>query len=402
MRIAIVGAGIAGLGSAWLLQKQGHAVTLFEANDYLGGHTHTVDVTLDGLTAPVDTGFLVFNDRTYPHLVALFDELGVASVPSEMSFSARIDAAGLEWAGTSVASLFAQPRSALRPDFWRMLADIARFNRETTALLEGDGLWSISLGEYLDERGFRAPLRDWYLLPMAAAIWSSPRKDILDFPLPTFVRFCHNHGLLSIRNRPQWRTVQGGGREYVAKIAARLPDVRRATPVQRIRRGAVGVDIEAAGRVERFDEVVLACHSDQARRLLADATLERRPAAFGDPLPAEPGRSAHRRFAASALAPRVGGLELSRGRRPRWLAIRCGILFAEQAAAAPVRNAGHRDTQPALRSRSCAHPPGIRVLAPAAGRAGARRAGAVRSRCKAFATPGTRVRGWAMASTRTA
>ena len=272
MRIAIVGAGIAGLGSAWLLQKQGHAVTLFEANDYLGGHTHTVDVTLDGVAAPVDTGFLVFNDRTYPHLVALFDELGVASVPSEMSFSARIDAAGLEWAGTSVASLFAQPKSALRPDFWRMLADIARFNRETTALLERDALWSISLGEYLDERGFRAPLRDWYLLPMAAAIWSSPRKDILDFPLPTFVRFCHNHGLLSIRNRPQWRTVQGGGREYVAKIAARLPDVRRATPVQRIRRGALGVDVEAAGRVERFDEVVLACHSDQARRLLADVT----------------------------------------------------------------------------------------------------------------------------------
>jgi len=272
VRIAIVGAGIAGLGSAWLLQKQGHAVTLFEANDYLGGHTHTVDVTLEGRTAPVDTGFLVFNDRTYPHLVALFDELGIASVASEMSFSARIDAARLEWAGTSVASLFAQPWSALRPDFWRMLADIARFNRETTALLERDALWSISLGEFLDERRFGAPLRDWYLLPMAAAIWSSPKKDILDFPLPTFVRFCHNHGLLSIHNRPQWRTVQGGGREYVAKIAARLPDVRRATPVQRIRRGAHGVDVEAAGRVERFDEVVLACHSDQARRLLADAT----------------------------------------------------------------------------------------------------------------------------------
>jgi predicted NAD/FAD-binding protein len=153
-----------------------------------------------------------------------------------------------------------------------MLADIARFNRETTALLERDALWSISLGEFLDERGFGAPLRDWYLLPMAAAIWSSPRKDILDFPLPTFVRFCHNHGLLAIRNRPQWRTVRGGGREYVAKIAARLHDVRPSTPVQTIRRGARGVDVQAAGRVERFDEIVLACHSDQARRLLADPT----------------------------------------------------------------------------------------------------------------------------------
>ena len=272
MRIAIVGAGIAGLGSAWLLHKQGHAVTLYEANDYLGGHTHTVDVTLDGLTAPVDTGFLVFNDRTYPNLVALFDELGVVSVASEMSFSARIDAAGLEWAGTSVASLFAKPSNALRPDFWRMLVDIARFNRETTALVARDALPAISLGAFLDDGRYGASFRDWYLLPMAAAIWSSPKKDILDFPLPTFVRFCHNHGLLSIHNRPQWRTVQGGGREYVAKIAARLPDVRRATPVQRIRRGAHGVDVEAAGRVERFDEVVLACHSDQARRLLADAT----------------------------------------------------------------------------------------------------------------------------------
>ncbi len=272
MRIAIVGSGIAGLGSAWRLQRQGHAVTLYEANDYLGGHTHTVDVTLDGVTAPVDTGFLVFNDRTYPNLVALFAELGVVSVASEMTFSARIDTAGLEWAGTNVASLFAQPSNALRPAFWRMLADILRFNRETTALLEREGLWSISLGEFLDERAFGVPFRDWYLLPMAAAIWSSPKKDILDFPLATFVRFCHNHGLLGIRNRPQWRTVRGGGRAYVAQIARRLSDVRLATPVRRIRRGAHGVDVETAGRSERFDEVVLACHSDQARRLLADPT----------------------------------------------------------------------------------------------------------------------------------
>ena len=272
MRIAIIGSGIAGLGTAWLLHRQGHAVTLFEANDYLGGHTNTVDVTIDGVTAPVDTGFLVFNDRTYPNLVALFDELGVASVASEMSFSARIDAAGLEWAGTSFASLFAQPRSALRPDFWRMLADILRFNRETTERVECGTLPVVTLGAFLDDRRFGKPFRDWYLLPMAAAIWSSSQKDILDFPLPTFVQFCHNHGLLRLRDRPQWRTVRGGGREYVAKIAARLPDVRRATPVQRIRRGMRGVDVEALGRSERFDEVVLACHSNQAHRLLADPT----------------------------------------------------------------------------------------------------------------------------------
>jgi predicted NAD/FAD-binding protein len=272
VRIAIVGAGIAGLGTAWLLQKQGHAVTLYEANERLGGHTHTVDVTIDGVTAPVDTGFLVFNDRTYPRLVALFDELGVDSVPSEMSFSARIDAAGLEWAGTSVAALFAQPVSALRPRFWQMLADILRFNRETTSLVESNALPSIPLCAFLDAGRYAAPFRDWYLLPMAAAIWSSPKRDILEIPLPTFLRFCHNHGLLRIRDRPQWRTVRGGGRTYIAKIAERLDDVRCAVPVHRIRRGERSVAVETAGRVEHYDEVVLACHSDQARALLADPT----------------------------------------------------------------------------------------------------------------------------------
>ena len=277
MRIAIVGSGIAGLGSAWLLQQQGHAVTLFEADARLGGHTHTVDVTLDGVTAPVDTGFLVFNDRTYPHLIALFDELGVASTASEMSFSVRVDDRRLEWAGTSLAALFAQPRNALRPAYWRMLADIARFNRETTRMLAADAVWSISLGEYLDHRRYSTPFRDWYLVPMAAAIWSSPKKDILDFPLPTFARFCHNHGLLQIADRPQWRTVVGGARTYVAKIAARLADVRVATPVEQVRRSARGVDVTAAGRSEHYDEVVLACHSDQALGLLRDpAPHERR------------------------------------------------------------------------------------------------------------------------------
>jgi predicted NAD/FAD-binding protein len=264
VRIAIVGSGIAGLGSAWLLQQQGHAVTVFEAAERLGGHTHTVDVTLDGVTAPVDTGFLVFNDRTYPRLTALFDELGVASAASEMSFSVRVDAEGLEWAGTDLAALFAQPRNAFKPAYWRMLADIVRFNRETTAMLANDAVWSLSLGEYLDHGGYSRAFRDWYLLPMAAAIWSSPRKDILDFPLPAFARFCANHGLLQILDRPQWRTVAGGGRTYVAKIADRLADVRIMTRVERVRRTAHGVELTARGRVEPFDEVVLACHSDQA------------------------------------------------------------------------------------------------------------------------------------------
>jgi predicted NAD/FAD-binding protein len=256
VRIAIVGAGIAGLGAAWLLTRQGHAVTLFEAGATLGGHTSTVDVTLEGRTFPVDTGFLVFNDRTYPRLISLFAELGVPSVASEMSFSCRIDRDGLEWSGTNIGSLFAQPRNALRPAFWRMLADITRFNRNAGALDERRRRWSVSLGEYLDAEKYSTPFRDWYLLPMAASIWSAPKRDILDFPLPTFVRFCRNHGLLQVADRPRWRTVQGGGRVYVAKIAAQLADVRTSTPVRRIVRHARGVEIDTADRPgEAFDEI---------------------------------------------------------------------------------------------------------------------------------------------------
>jgi predicted NAD/FAD-binding protein len=270
-RIAVVGSGIAGLGSAHLLRRQGHAVTVFEAAPRAGGHTHTVDVTLEGITHPVDTGFLVFNDRTYPKLIALFDELGVASVASDMSFSVRHDREGLEWAGTSLASLFAQPGNALRPRFWSMLADIARFNRATTTGLRDGTLPDVSLGAFLSRERYGAPLRDWYLLPMAAAIWSSPQREILDFPLQTFVRFCHNHGLLALRNRPQWRTVQGGGRTYVNRLLAGLDDVRLGCPVVRIARRPDGVMVDSDRRIgERFDAVVLACHSDQALRLLGD------------------------------------------------------------------------------------------------------------------------------------
>ncbi len=275
MRVAIIGAGIAGLGCAWLLTRQGRQVTLFEANDYLGGHTHTIDVTLDGATAPVDTGFLVYNDRTYPKLVALLDELGVASTPSTMTFSVRNDAAGVEWSGSDFNSLFAQPTNALRPEFWRMLVDVLRFNREATAMQRQGRAEAVTLGDFLDVRGYSAPFRDWYLLPMAAAIWSSSAREVLAFPLPTLIRFCHLHGLLGIFGRPQWRTVAGGGREYVARIAAQLTDVRCSTPIRQIRRcgGYVEVDTPALA-AERFDEIVIACHSDQALALLADASRE--------------------------------------------------------------------------------------------------------------------------------
>lgn len=275
MRVAIIGSGIAGLGCAWLLTHQGRRVTLFEADDRLGGHTHTVDVALDGTVAPVDTGFLVYNDRTYPTLVALFDELEVESAPSAMTFSVRNDAADIEWSGSDIGALFAQRRNTLRPAFWRMLADVLRFNRQTTAMHVEGRVGAGTLGEFLDAHRYSAPFRDWYLLPMTAAIWSTSTRHALDLPLPTLVRFCHDHGLLQIFHRPQWRTVAGGGRVYVDKIAARLADVRRSTLVRRVVRRREHVEVETPGRpTEQFDEVVLACHSDQALALLADASRE--------------------------------------------------------------------------------------------------------------------------------
>lgn len=277
MRIAIVGAGIAGLGSAWLLHGQGHDVTVFEAADWLGGHAHTVDVTLEDRTHPVDTGFLVFNDRTYPRLLQLFDELGIESVASEMSFAVRHDREGIEWAGTDATTLFAQPRNALRPAFWRMLADVARFNRSATTLQVNGTLPRGSLGDFLVRECYSQAFRDWYLLPMGAAIWSAPAREMLDFPLASFVRFCHNHGLLRLTDRPRWRTVAGGARAYVEKIAARLPDVRVATRVLRVRRIGGGVEIDSEARIgEHFDAVVMACHSDQSLALLGDSSSAER------------------------------------------------------------------------------------------------------------------------------
>ena len=275
-KIALVGSGIAGLGAAHRLTALGHQVTLFEANDYLGGHTHTVDVTLEGIEAPVDTGFLVFNERTYPNLISLFAELGVASTPSEMSFSLRNDADQIEWAGTSLRALFAQPQNAVRPAFWRMLRDIARFNATASASVGDDTPDNgETLRAHLVRNGYGREFRDWYLLPMAAAIWSSPQADIEDFPFASFARFCANHGLLQITDRPQWRTVSGGGREYVRKIAANLRDVRLNTPVSAIHRRENTVEItfaqNGAAYHQTFDQVVLACHSDQALALLADA-----------------------------------------------------------------------------------------------------------------------------------
>lgn len=272
----MVGAGIAGLSAAWLLSRA-HDVTLFEANDYLGGHTHTVEVTLDGVTAPVDTGFLVFNDRTYPHLIALFDHLGVASCASDMSFSVRIDAENIEWAGSNLAAVFAQRRNLLRPQFWGMLSDILRFNREATAIAQGSGGSALTLGEFLAAGIYGRAFRDWYLLPMAGAIWSCPTAMMLDYPARTFFAFCANHGLLQVSDRPQWRAVIGGARTYVDRLATEIGNIRVNTPVAAVLRRPGGAMLRlAGGDTQIFDVVVLACHSDQALRLLGDADAAER------------------------------------------------------------------------------------------------------------------------------
>lgn len=273
MRIAVVGAGISGLSAAWLLAP-GHEVVLFEASHYAGGHSNTVDVYLDGVTHPVDTGFLVHNDRTYPNLIQLFPLLKVATHPSEMTFSVSLPSADVEWAGSDLGSLFAQTRNLWRPAFWRMLSHILRFNRDADELLTEATVSGETLGQLLSRHGYSREFRDWYLYPMGAAIWSSPLKGMDVFPAETFIRFCLNHGLLQIMNRPQWKTVVNGSRVYVQAMLERIGNVRLSSPVTAVRRAADAVEIESIHGCEKFDRVILACHTDQALALLSDAHAE--------------------------------------------------------------------------------------------------------------------------------
>ncbi|MGQ9724339.1 MAG: NAD(P)/FAD-dependent oxidoreductase [Tepidimonas sp.] len=286
MKVAIVGSGISGLAVAHRLHGQAH-ITLFEANDYFGGHTHTVDVTLPNehgqlATHGVDTGFLVFNEQTYPNLIALLAALGVPSAPSDMSFSVQVPAGvhgpALEWGGASLGTVFAQRRNLVRPRFWGMLADLLRFNRLCTRLaLDGrDAQLQQPLGDFLREHGFGDAFRDWYFLPMIGCIWSCPTDQMLQFPVATMIRFCHNHGLLQVNDRPQWYTVAGGARQYVERIVAKVPDARLSTPVRRIERDVAGATVFTDAGAERFDEVVIATHSDQALALLAHPSARER------------------------------------------------------------------------------------------------------------------------------
>jgi predicted NAD/FAD-binding protein len=270
VNIAIIGSGISGLTSAYLLNRS-HEITVFEASDWIGGHTHTVDVTVEGRSYAVDTGFIVFNDWTYPNFIRLLEQLGVGFKPTEMSFSVTDPDSGLEYNGNNLNSLFAQRRNLLSPGFWGMLRDIQRFNKEALRDLQEERIdINTTLDDYLKAGGYGERFILHYIVPMGAAIWSMSMADMLGFPLQLFVRFFKNHGLLSISNRPQWRVIEGGSSAYIEPLTASFRErIRLNCPVTRVERDEEGVVIHSAAGIERFDKVVFACHSDQALKLLA-------------------------------------------------------------------------------------------------------------------------------------
>lgn len=275
MRIAIIGTGIAGLSSAWLLHKH-HDITVYEADNRIGGHSNTVNVQIEDETIPVDTGFIVFNDRTYPNLNALFAELDIPAKPSSMSFSVSVGDGGLEYAGDRISSLFAQRRNLFRPAHYRMIADILRFYRESVAMVAEDRIPDCSLGRLLRDGGYgRAFIYD-HILPMGSAIWSADIREMLDFPATTFLRFFANHGLLTVNDQPQWLTVDGGSRVYVERLSAPFRSrIRTGTPVRAVRRSEGGVIVQTDGEeAENYDQVIFATHADTTLALLADADPE--------------------------------------------------------------------------------------------------------------------------------
>jgi uncharacterized protein len=270
MKIAIIGSGIAGLTCAYLLNRR-HDITVFEASDWIGGHTHTVPVTVDGRDYALDTGFIVFNDWTYPNFIRLLGQLDVAFKPTEMSFSVNDPDTGLEYNGNNLNSLFAQRSNLLSPGFWGMLRDILRFNKEAQRdLLELRIAADTTLDEYLKAGGYGERFILHYIVPMGSAIWSMSMAEMLNFPLQFFVRFFKNHGLLSVSDRPQWQVIEGGSSAYIAPLTASFKErIRTNCAVTRVDRDTHGVVTHSPAGIEHFDRVVFACHSDQALKLLA-------------------------------------------------------------------------------------------------------------------------------------
>ena len=276
MKIAIVGTGISGLVAAYRLQH-GHDITVFEADTRPGGHTATVDVQLDGRDYAIDTGFIVFNDWTYPNFQRLMAEIGsVDDQKTAMSFSVKCEQTGLEYSGSSIGALFAQKRNWVNPRFHKMVQNILRFNKHSVSLLDNDELDpEQTLGDFLQQHNYHGWFVSKYIVPMGAAIWSAGEDDMMRFPALFFIRFFKNHGLLSVKNRPQWHTLVGGSRSYIKPLTAGFMDrIRLNTPVQRVTRANNSVTIEMATGAETFDQVVFACHSDQALALLGDASAD--------------------------------------------------------------------------------------------------------------------------------
>ncbi|WP_339859493.1 NAD(P)/FAD-dependent oxidoreductase [Pseudohongiella acticola] len=277
MKIAIVGTGIAGLTTAFKLHRH-HDITVFEADDRLGGHTATIDVSVNGQSHSIDTGFIVFNDWTYPNFIALMDELGIQWRDSDMSFGVSCQTTGLEYAGVTgrlalYNGLFAQRKNLLSPSYIKMLLDILRFNQQAISDFENDCIPDSSLQDYVRDMGLGDRFRDYYLVPMASAIWSTPFQRMLEFPVRFMVPFMVRHGLLNVHNRPRWRTLVGGSGAYLEPMSAGFSDrIRLSTPVTEVKRHAENVDVVTRDGVEQFDQVVLACHSDQALALLGDAS----------------------------------------------------------------------------------------------------------------------------------
>jgi len=275
MKLAIIGTGISGNVLGHHLHKD-HDITVFEANDYIGGHTHTHDIALNGRDYKIDTGFIVFNYQTYPHFIELLDSLGVEVQKSNMSFSVKCELTGLEYNGNTLNSLFAQRRNLFKPSFYRMIRDILRFNKECPDLLKSDDE-TISLGDYLSSNGYSEKFINFYIVPMGSAIWSSSYQQMMAFPAQFFIRFFVNHGLLNVTDRPDWYVIKGGSSSYVDKLVAGFKDkIHLKTPVRKVKRFSTHVEISTDDNVaEKFDAVFFACHSDQALAMIDEPdTLE--------------------------------------------------------------------------------------------------------------------------------
>jgi predicted NAD/FAD-binding protein len=269
MKIAIIGSGISGLGAAHLLHDK-HEITLFEKNATLGGHSRTVNAKVDGIDIPIDTGFIVFNKRNYPNLVSLFNQLGVPIAKSDMSFGVSVNNAWLEYGTRRPLDIFSQKMNLLRPQFWQMLRDIFKFNKQAKKYLTSD----ITLGKCLDELGLGNWFKAYYLLPMGASIWSMPIHEMLAFPAQSFIRFFDNHGLLTINDQPQWYTVKGGSQEYIKLLTAPFADnIKRNCGIKKVIRHNNHIELlDASGIKTTYDQVIFACHTDQILNILAQPT----------------------------------------------------------------------------------------------------------------------------------